>query len=253
MNSEDPFKWNGSSLGNISDSQILVKYILAGIEYWRIKIGYYETICIVRKQKDYSPCIVDELKPIFGLVKLGTHYAHHNESAYYIILIRSRMSQDGKNIQPEVSLKGYEGELDDSVREKIKHIYVFRDILCLSKTKKSVDDGSIILRKNITDDQIFPVSFIDGSIKVAKMIDISISTYIPETIFKKWLANDSPSKLLSGMCRIKGRDSILNGVFKIKSKINDILEVTSRSERIDLSDIIIKRVTDKLEFHAAKN
>ena len=247
MNS--PFKWDGSSLGTIIQDNILDKYIIKYLEYWDILINGFHTVCIIRQYKDYTPCIIDELKPLFGLIKLGTHYARYGNN--YVILIRSRMDKECKEVNAEMFLREYVGNtalFDEKMVQKIKEIYVFRDLLCLAKS----NDDSIILRKNITDHEILPVSIIDTSLKIHKLIDPTVSSVLPENIFNKWLTNDSPSEILSKMCRVKNENNITSILFHLKSKINVILKRTSKNEYIDLSDIIISRISNKLEFHVSK-
>ena len=241
----DPFTWDGTSLGIISENQILAKYNLGTLEYWAITKDKYSTICIVRKCKDYTPCIVDELKPLFGLAKLGTHYARYN-SRYYI-LIRSRMDKEKGYLTPEVFLKEYSNNIE--LKDKIKNIYVFRDILGIGKS----NDDSIILRRSPINDEIFPISLLDKCINVEKLSDLSISTSIPETIFKRWISDDSPSRILCKMFKVHNEAMIVKKLYNLKSKMNIILKRVSDNEYIDLSDILISRISNKLQFHMEKN
>ena len=246
---KNPFKWDGSSLGIITEKNILNKYIIKYLEYWDVLINGFHTICIIRKYKDYTPCIVDELKPLFGLIKLGTHYVKYDNS--YIILIRSRINKQCKEVIGELFLYEYIGNealFDEKMVRKIKEIYIFRDFLCMGKS----NDDSIILRKNTTDDEILPISIIDTSLKIDKLVDPTTPSVLSESIFTKWLTNDSPSAILSNMCRIKNESTIVLTLFHLKSKINIILKRISNDEYIDLSDIIINRICNKLEFHASK-
>jgi hypothetical protein len=245
----NPFIWDGSSLGTITEKNILNKYIIKYLEYWDILINGFHTICIIRKYKDYTPCIVDELKPLFGLIKLGTHYIKYDNN--YIILIRSRVNKECKEVIGELFLHEYvenSGLFDEKIVQKIKEIYVFRDFLCMNNS----NDDSIILRKNITDDDILPISIIDTSLKIDKLVDPTTPSVLSESVFNKWLTNDSPSEILTKMCRIKNENTIVLTLFHLKSKINVILNRISNNEYIDLSDIIINRICNKLEFHASK-
>ncbi len=243
----NPFKWDGTSIGVITEDQILNKYVLGSLEYWDIRKDIYQTICIVRKCKDFTPCIIDELKPLFGLIKLGTHYCKYESN--YIILIRSRMDIHGKNIAKEIFLSDYTTKLDENLINRIKNIYIFRDILCLGKS----NDSSIILRRNMTDNDIYPISFIDTPIKLAKLIDIKLSTVIPEVTFKKWLKDDSPSKILCKMFKINNMNKVVIKLYNAKSGINKLLMRISDSQHINLSDIIISRISNKLQFHLEKS
>ena len=242
----NPFLWDGTSLGYITDSQIEEKYILDTVIYWKLRIDKFETICIARTTKDYTTCIIDELKPLFGLVKLGTHYAKYKSQ--YVILIRSRFNIKSKEIVNEITLENYKGDIDQFLTNKIKRIYVFRDLLCLNKSS----DKSLILRQNVDNDELFIVSFFDGLLKINKLIDINRSTYLPETVFKKWMQNESPSDLLVQMLKIHSKNSINSKIFNMRPKIVKILNRISGDSMIGLADIIITRICNKLEFYAAK-
>ena len=258
---EVPFKWDGTSLGVINERQILNKYVLGKLQYWDLQLDIYRIICIIRTCRDYTPCIIDELKPLFGLIKLGTHYVKYG--SIYVILIRSRINEIGKNIISETFLNElvpcemedkdiyedvYDKKLNKDVENKIKEIYVFRDILCLGKS----NDNSIILRRNMTEGKIFPVSLMDSSIKLDKMTDIYVSTFIPEIIFKRWLNDDSPSRILYKMLKVRGESNFVLRLYNIKTKINEILMRISGGVYINLSDVIISRISNKLQFHIEK-
>ena len=179
-------------------------------------------------------------------MKLGTHYARYR--TMYVILIRSRIDINNKKILPEIFLKQYTEKLTKDTIDKIKIIYVFRDVFCLKKS----NDDAIILRKCINNDSIIPVSLMDDYIKLDRLSDIRISTTIPEVSFKKWLYNDSPSQILCSMFRIDKKVLLTKKIFVIKTKMMEMLKRVSNEEYIDLSDIITSRISNKIQFHLEK-
>lgn len=69
-------KWDGSHLGAFSADIITSMSIITPRCFWvSIEIDEKEYECVLQRdgvKKDYF-CVVDEMKPVFGLKKLGTH------------------------------------------------------------------------------------------------------------------------------------------------------------------------------------
>ena len=94
-NIRSPFVWDGSYIGLISEQQILNRCGTCGkFEYWIFYYKGYTSACMIRFSKYYTQCLVDELKPLFGLNKIGTHYAYYKDK--YAILLRARVDLSGK-------------------------------------------------------------------------------------------------------------------------------------------------------------
>lgn len=239
----NPFKWDGSFLGNITDSQIMQIFYYDNFEYWTIVHQGYATVCQVRKSKKYTQCLVDELKPLFGLIKIGTHYG--NYKAGYVILLRARTTLSGDAIVADCMLSEAPNLSDSEISDRIKQIYVFRDLLCLTKST----DSTIALRVNDGANRVvYPLSLIDSSIDLERMSNHLMSTYLPETAFNKWLLNESPSLILQKMCNVYNRDSIMSRIDKLRT---DILIITRRvcgHYFEDFVSVICNRLLSKLQY-----
>jgi len=230
--------WDGTYLGTISDEDIIEKFTNI-FEYWRIKINNNIFIAIIRKSKDYSPCLIDELKPLFGLTKSGTHYIKYKYK--YIVLIKPYLDND--MVINEVQLNQIDiTKLNDNLVDKIKRIYVFKDLLCLNKAT----DSSIVIRKSKYSDISYPLSLLDGTLKISKITDISKSTYLPETVFKKWIKDESPAKILAKMCNIYDLDKLDKITFRLKSEIENIVKRVSDDFYVDLSNILITKIQNRM-------
>jgi hypothetical protein len=245
-----PFLWNGTYLGRISDQNILRSNVEGNFEFWHIEIDGYQTICMIRKTKNYTPCLVDELKPIFGLSKLGTHYVNYGNC--YIILIQARTDMSGFLVYPDVTLNHLKdsfmvpGSSDNSgaedVIKKIKEIYVFRDLLCLSKST----DSSICIRKN-SEGELYPVSLIDTSIKLDRMCNIYVSTYIPDVAFNRWIKDESSIKILRNMCKLYGDNKICTRIFKLRKIVHEAVKRVSGNEFVGFTDTLMARILNKFQ------
>jgi len=200
---------------------------------------------MIKLSKYYNQCLVDELKPLFGLTKLGTHYASYKDK--YVILIRARTTADDKYIVMDYTLN--KKTLDDtninlvSLVPKIREIYVFRDLLGLQKST----DSCIAIRKSDSSQELYAVSLIDSHIKPERLIDLSISTYLPDTVFNKWFDNESPIAILKRMCNYINKDKITNIIFKIRNDIENVVNRVCGKEFADLPDMITAKISQKLQ------
>lgn len=105
------FKWDGTDITDlISHSNITCSCKKFNkIEYWIIR--YYpdinndepklvkecEEICMIRSCKNGISCLIDELKPIFGLRKLGTHWCKYGPKNKTKILIKANIINNNHN------------------------------------------------------------------------------------------------------------------------------------------------------------
>ena len=181
---DSPFKWDGTSLGTITETSIKKKFVIGKQEFWEISLKGYSTICMVRKIKDATPCIVDEIKTLFGLCKNGSHHVKYGNFIYMII--RCRITQ-GNTVALEQTLDTFSL---DTVKDtsglvhSIRAIYIFRNILKLGKT----NDGNILIR--VTKDGVYPISYNEPVIKPEKFIQVASRTKISEVAYKKWFRDD---------------------------------------------------------------
>jgi hypothetical protein len=237
------FKWDGSELKGFIDENIIEKIVIRTFEYWVISYNNERTVALIRKTKCYTPCIVDELKVLFGLQKLGTHYVKNG--ATYTILIRARTDTSGKDVITEYTLNNVDiKSIDDDIKSQIKQTYVFRDLLCLTKST----DSSLIIRKTPQQD-FYVVSLIDSAIKLKKILDINKSTYLPEAVFKKWFKdNESPNKILYKMCRVYNSRNLTVRIFQLKCEIEKITQRVSSGKLDGLPDCLVAKISSKLQY-----
>ena len=261
------FKWDGTELQNFGENNIIEKITSYIFEYWVIRYQECQTIVLVRKTKCYTPCLVDELKPLFGLQKLGTHYAKYGSG--YVILIRSRTDLTGRNIIIESTLNNIKNikELNnDKIKDKdklgsfsvttekdnlineIKRIYVFRDLLCLSKST----DNCIAIRRTESN-ELTAICFIDSAINPRKLMDLTRSTYLPDVAFNRWFhPEESPSQILCRMCKIYKKAGLTHRVFNLRLSIEKITNQVCGNYLENLPGILCDRLSSKLQYHLNK-
>lgn len=243
----NPFKWDGSYLGVISDVNIIRKYAMGNRDYWDITIDNYRTVCMIKKRKDCTPCILDEFKSLFGLTKIGTHYVKYGIKI--IILSQCRLTAEG-TVAYEHTLAELKGKVDISTELlfKIRAIYVFRDLFKVSKTNET----HIILRIPLESGlRSYPVSFNEGSIKLEKIDNFSTPSTISDVCHKKWFRDEIYGKiynineLLIPMCKAFTGDTSLM-IMKLKEQMVDICERISHGNYTHIADVVAKALVPRL-------
>lgn len=178
--------WNGTFLG-VYKSDIIRSTVLKQDKYFRLSSQKFDEICIYRNMKTYKhatfACIVDELKPIFGLMKLGTHSIKIGTKYYMLI----KPCYDGQIIIEDKKLECFVNFNNENFREKIRNIFVFRDLLDL----KPHHQNTVRIRK--INNRYHPVSFIDNdsnnSVNYNSVTDAIVANWLDPYTFEEILKN----------------------------------------------------------------
>jgi hypothetical protein len=121
----DELDWNGSWLGTYTDS-IVIKTVKAypfSICYIYIE-GLMETGTWVAKHQSKSayPCIIDEIKTVFGMVKIGTHS----------ITIKGKLYIIYNTMGPPMLLSNIQYSVTPEMKLQVQDTFVFRMIVGLN-------------------------------------------------------------------------------------------------------------------------
>lgn len=134
----NPFVWDGSDIGRLNEDELMLigTSQKTGKKYWRITIGNFHTIAMIIRSPSSLPCVIDELKSIFGLPKIGTHRCRLPDSNKCILL---RVAVDQRNnIVEEVPLDSITLEsYDVPLLESIRRTLAFREALGIKKTTEN--------------------------------------------------------------------------------------------------------------------
>ena len=189
-----------------------------------------QEICIVRNSTNILPCIIDEIKPVFGLEKVGSHSCKFKGR----ILILLKLVMEEGNILQELSLDkiGYKSQIEKDVQK----IFIFRELLGMSKNFES----SIILRKKGY--FIKPISFYDPNMSPG-----NIKTVLPNTILEKWFKDTDLDKVVLKMFNVNKVENINSVLLELKSKLDKIVERVN-PDAITHIDEIIARIRSRLQF-----
>lgn len=182
----DELKWDGSDLGEISSC--ISEYEQHSDKVLYIYISTNTSIVPARCYRDYGilPIILDELKPLFGIPKIGRHRATIDGRP----VLLSRVSSGGmlslKQIPEEKSTESW-------IIEQVRKVYVFRWIMgMISNFDSSI--GVIVTHNNC----LSVTSYKDTKIEPSKM---KKTNSIPQTAIKKWFGGswDNVNTTLSQM------------------------------------------------------
>ena len=195
-------KWDGTHLGSYWKA-LTGKWTVEGIQYGRITLpsGWSEKsgnsgnftelpsgviYCIIVKAKDSFPCIVEDIKAIFGLPRSGLHRINVDYQEYFIYYVP--LSTSGELVW-ETPLNRLDGKhllrKDPAFRKEVQKIIVFSDILALGRT----GEPAIRIRSGSNGTYI-PISMNENSTLIPKAVEYDYSI-ISKTLFLKWFGEET--------------------------------------------------------------
>ena len=224
--------WDGTDISIlINDKKTIIREATYEKNtYWVIEWNKTKEMCMVRNSTTNLPCIIDEIKPVFKLEKVRTHYCKFKGKIFILL----KLQLENGNILKEITLDkiGYKPQLKDDVQK----IFIFRELLGMSKNFES----SIILRKK--EYFIKPISFYDPNMSPG-----NIKTVLPNTILDKWFKDTDLDKVVLKMFNVDKPENINSVLLDLKSKLDKIAERVNR-DTITYIDEIIARIRSRLQF-----
>jgi len=232
------FKWDGSELTSLFKRKDV--YWEEGIYekniYWRV---YYpinnllrEEICIVRSCSSTLSCIIDEMKPIFKIDKLGTHWIKYKSKM--LILIRPNIKNS--TIIDEISLKYFlNAEKNIFFKKEVQRILLFRELLGISRSGES----SIICRQ--TPLNVKPISFYEPN-----MTPLKEGKVISNFMLNKWFSDTSIDDEIIIFLNIKEIKDLTRYLFNLRIKFEEIVNRIDK-DAIAYIDAILNRIQTRLQ------
>lgn len=174
--------FDGRYLGSLKEENILREgevRIDKKYSFFEIKVDGEQEVMIVRNIKSFLPAILDEIKPLFFLPKIGTHTFHFKGK----LMLGYKTQLITGNPYPDLTLD-YSSFIPRT-REftyQVKRTFAFREAFGITKTYEK----SIILRfeKNIP--QV--LSFNEPGSVVFQ--DDPLKSVIPQTVLTEWFNDD---------------------------------------------------------------
>jgi hypothetical protein len=238
------FKWDGTDITDKIIKCDIYEAKYNKVKYWVIRNnGYINTgskesyiTCVVRNSKNSVPCLIDELKPIFGLSKIGTHWC--KQGGKIRILIQCLQTPDG-HVKEEITLNNLNTIIPDKpppllLIMQIQEIFTFREILGVSCSY----DSSIILREG--GGSYYPISYYDpGMLTDDKKV-------IPGTILDHWFEDTSIDEVVQRILKIRRIDQLAQVLHDLREKIDEVIVRVDRNTVMYKSSII-NRITERLQ------
>ena len=219
MTNEIKLRWDGSNLGDISNALVRIE----PVEYNKIgnkcilKIDGL-TKCFIFLYKDDIPLILDEIKPIFGLEKIGRHKCTINKKKY----ILARLVDDKENVLDHIT--------ESHKKEQAQDVIIFRHIMGLTSHK----DFMWCRNSNV-------LSFRDVKIVYEK-------STISNTLMKKYFDDIFPcdvlNRLVNHSVNLFSREQkiqlMLSKIRSVVSRINNNLIYLCNDINVKMNSLIAK-------------
>ena len=142
----DRLLWDGSHLGYHPETRIIGKWELQGTIYSKIYLGkgWSENLsegniyCIMLETKDLFPCIVEDIKELFGITKRGIHRITISGKEHIIYYVPVSI---GGEVIWETPLNRLDSKHplrnDPIFRRDVQRVIAFCDIMALCGTGES--------------------------------------------------------------------------------------------------------------------
>lgn len=240
------FKWDGTDVSDIITRSDISEAVYNKKKYWNIRFHYsdtiiYEETCIVRTSKGNIPSLIDELKIVFSLPKIGSQWLKLDNK--YYILLKCQFTSDGYILeednlrdylkkkqeehlkQDKKSVKDIRELLDPLHDMQIREIFAFRELLGITRSF----DTSIIMRSR--NNNYYPISYYEPN-----MSGLGVKV-IPSTVIEKWFEDEDENIDL---------DMVINKLVKIQDKKD--IPIRVQEIRKDIDKIILRIDPDNIRF-----
>jgi hypothetical protein len=218
------FKWDGSDVSElIKDAGTKVHEAWTEKRmYWIIEREKEKEIVIVKKSSHIFACMIDELKPVFGLEKIGTHWVKIHSKIY--ILFKPEKDRKGEIIE-ELTLNEY--KYDKNLENEIQKIFLFREIVGVPRnTEKNV----ILRMKGL---YVQPLSFYESNLSPK-----GSGKVLSNLVLDKWFKN---TDLDEAVCKFMGITSIeqINEILlPLHKKLEDVIQRTDPTSIMYVDEIL---------------
>lgn len=274
-------KWDGSYLGLWNSIRIRQSYKEKDRTYHQIEIdGKLIIVQSVRYPTPYA-CLVDEIKPYFGLPKQGTHWLKSGNLAQIIIRTNGKVVdiKKTKRKPPNSIIRSYptltefkklylggniyhQGKVKNSIQEnfpqlakRIKITFAYRLIFGIKKTNQSsllirwANSNITESRKNIPSSWLKPNHlkwiWYPTSINEGKPCEPGVNCQLPNSILDEWFGEEEIDDIVKEMCRIREYNQIAYFILMTQNHIESAIQRIDRHLIIHVKDII-QRLTVRL-------
>ena len=225
------FKWDGTDITDLVSECNIFEATYNKTTYWVIKKNKIESseICLVRNGNT-TVCLSDELKSIFGLKKVGTHWIRYNNKIK--ILIKPYLTSEG-HVKEEINMKTVQLK-DELMILQLQEIFTFRELLGITCSYMS----SLVWRG--TEKNGYPLSYYEPN------MNLDDKKVIPATILNTVFVNTDLNEVVAKLIKVKSLDSMSEIVFNLGSQIENTIYRVDR-DLIEHKTCILSRITHRLQ------
>lgn len=191
-----------------------------------IRYGYlpeFDHDCIYINKKSLIPVIIDRIKPLFGLNRLGCFY-NDKHIIYKPCIINGLWAE-------ELRLSDYTGELTPYQIDQVRRILTFRYIVGLP----SINERSILVRG----DKMYDYG--DETVKFS-----DIDRCLSKSVHSRWFNKVSMVDTLISMLKTGDKFDQINDVLEIRIKIEKVIKKINK-RHLDIVSLIIDRISITLD------
>lgn len=228
--------WDSSCLGIFPATVIAVTWMAEGAKYYGITLPPEwspihpsgTVFCMMTRTKDVLPCIIEDIKPLFGIVKRGLHRITIGSYQYLMYYVPVTNRNELVWETPLNRLKdSNELRKQPEFRKKVQQLIAFCDVLSL----KTTGEPAIRIRNTSGGTyNLINVNMTKTSIPDQAVYDFSVIT---KTLHNKWfgevtLVSDVVKEMVHYRAGRKGRITVQDNLSQItaelRSKIDIIIE-----------------------------
>jgi hypothetical protein len=235
ISQSDIMKWDGSDITNqISNIDRFETY--HGTDtYLSLKFPDKYVHCIIRSCISSVSNIIDELKPSFGLQKIGTHQLMIGSKRF--ILFRVYLDSEG-NIITYNTLKTLIYDDDDMLfRCQVQLIFAFRELFGIKKTYES----SIRIRSGKL--YSYPISFYEPNVTYDE-----IELIMSDKLLNKWFYDISLDECVKKLLNITKVDDIGDRLMKINDEMESVITRLDRTQ-IAYRNLVMARIGRRVQSY----
>lgn len=179
-----PFAWDGHHLGYLDDTHIIDKTsvkIGRSMQLWQLNIDNFQTSCFVKPVDTLLPAIIDELKVLFNLPKIGTHTFRTKGK----LMIAYQPLVVDHQVHIESTLDTIDQEsITPVLTDQVRRLFAFREVFGIKDTHES----NIAIRMNSQEDPII-ISYCEAATAYAD--NDTLASVLPQIIHDKWFCGNT--------------------------------------------------------------
>jgi len=225
--------WDGSCITDLLQSEDVDWRVFDTQKnhYWLISRGETSVIARVKTSTTRHGCVIDELKPVFGLDKVGTHWAKI-EGKFYLFY---KCPVSGVLVAGKYTISVIEEYTLDEInyhpnlKQEVQKVFLFREILGISKNQPRT---ILLRRKRIGRTTLIqPIGTNEPNLNPAKQEKV-----ISEAILEEWFPDEILDDAIIKFLGFEGKtfEEVNLGIVELSWKMEEVIN------RVD-PDIIICR------------